>query len=181
VVQDHPDLLFAQNEPAFGSASLIKTDSSGGGMLYAYGCGTPASSDKGCKLGRVNPANVSERSAWSYHAGGGNWSSRIGDAAPVFTGDNILSVAWNSYLQEYVAVYSAVFSQNVMMRTAPSPQGPWSSEITAFTAMPSASGNVYDALAHPEYDANGGQTIYVSYTRSTNAEFSSEVRLVAVE
>jgi hypothetical protein len=47
--------------------------------------------------------------------------------------------------------------------------------------MQPASGNVYDALAHVEYDSNGGQTIYVSYSRSTPAPFSSEVRLVAVE
>ncbi len=128
-----------------------------------------------------DPADVLDRSAWTYYAGDGNWSPQIGDAIAVFTGDNILSVAWNSYLQQYVAVYSAPFSQNVMMRSSPSPQGPWSREVTAFAAMQPASGNVYDAHAHPEYDTNGGQTIYVSYSRSTSAAFSSEVRLVAVE
>jgi hypothetical protein len=44
-----------------------------------------------------------------------------------------------------------------------------------------ATRNVYDALAHAEYDANGGQTIYVSYSRSTPAPFTSEVRFVTVE
>jgi hypothetical protein len=96
------------------------------------------------------------------------------------SGDNILSVAWNNYLQQYVAVYSAPFSQKVMMRSSHYPEGPWSSEVTAFTAMQPASGNVYDAHAHPEYDADGGQTIYVTYSRSTPAPFSSEVRLVAI-
>jgi hypothetical protein len=67
------------------------------------------------------------------------------------------------------------------MRTSVNPEGPWSSEIVAFVAMQPASGNVYDALAHAEYDANGGQTIYVSYSRNTPAPFSSEVRLVAVQ
>jgi hypothetical protein len=68
------------------------------------------------------------------------------------------------------------------MRTSTNPEGPWSSEIVAFVAMqPSGGGNVYDALAHVEYDSNGGQTIYVSYSRSTPAPFSSEVRLVAVK
>jgi hypothetical protein len=67
------------------------------------------------------------------------------------------------------------------MRTSVNPEGPWSSEIVAFVAMQPTSGNVYDALVHAEYDSNGGQTIYVSYTRSTPAAFSSEVRLVAVE
>jgi len=164
VVPAHPDLLFNQNEPSFGSASLISN-----GMLYVYGCGNPADSlDKSCWLGRVIPANVLDRSAWSYYAGNGNWSSQISDATPVFVGNNILSVSWNNYLQQYIAVYSAPFSQNVMIRTASNPEGPWSLAVTAFTAMPPAQGgNVYDAHAHSEYDANGGQTIYVSYSRST--------------
>jgi hypothetical protein len=46
--------------------------------------------------------------------------------------------------------------------------------------MQPASGNVHDAQAHPEYDVNGGQTIYVTYSRSTPAPFSSEIRLVSI-
>ena len=177
VVAAHPDLLFNENEPNFGSATLIS-----GGMLYVYGCGLPTSgTDKGCRLGRVSPANVLDRSAWTYYAGNGNWSAMIGNAVSVFTGDNILSVAWNNYLGQYVAVYSAPLSQNVMMRTAPNPEGPWSSEVTAFTAMQPAQGDVYDAHAHPEYDANGGQTIYVTYSRALPVAFTSEVRLVSIE
>ena len=129
----------------------------------------------------MNPTNVLDRSAWSYYAGNGSWSSQIGDAVIVFTGDNILSVAWNSYLRRYLAVYSAPFSQNVMMRTAPNPEGPWSDELIAFTAMQPAQGNVYDAHAHPEYDVNDGQIVYVTYSRSTPAPFSSEMRLVSIE
>jgi hypothetical protein len=67
-----------------------------------------------------------------------------------------------------------------MMRTSANPEGPWSDEITAFTAMPPTHGNIYDAHAHSEYDVNSGQTIFVTYSRSTPAPFSSEVRLVAI-
>lgn len=176
IVPGHPDLMFSEDEPSFGSASLIQN-----GTLYIYGCGLPNSgTDKGCRLAKVSPAQVQNRSAWMYYSASGTWSPQIGDATPVFTGDSILSVAWNSYLNRYVAVYSAVFSQNVMIRTAPNPQGPWSDEIVAFAAQQPASGNVYDAHAHPEYDINGGQTFFVSYSRATG-EFSSEVRLVSVE
>jgi len=63
----------------------------------------------------------------------------------------------------------------------PLPEGPWSIEIVAFVAVQPTSGNVYDALAHVEYDSNSGQTIYVSYSCSTPAPFSSEVRLGAAE
>ena len=172
IVADHPDLLFTQNEPGFGSAAFISN-----GTLYAYGCDY----NTGCQLGKVDPSSAQDRSAWSFYAGNGNWSSQIGDAVSVFNDANILSVSWNAFLQRYLAVYSPPFSQNVVMRTSLNPEGPWSSEIVAFVAMQPTSGNVYDALAHSEYDANGGQTTYVSYSRSTPAPFSSEVRLVSVQ
>ncbi len=176
IVAGHPDLMFDENEPNFGTAAFIED-----GMLYIYGCGTPSNgADKGCRLGRVDPGSVQDRSAWTFYAGNGNWSSQLGDAVSVFTGSSIVSVSWNSFLQQYVAVYSPPFSQNVVMRTAPNPEGPWSSEVVAFVAMQPASGNVYDAHAHSEYDINGGQTIFVTYSRSTGT-FSSEVRLVSVQ
>jgi hypothetical protein len=172
IVAGHPDLLFTQNEPGFGSASFISNRT-----LYVYGCGYFT----GCQLGKVDPSSAQDRSAWSFYAGNGNWSAQISDAVSIFNDANILSISWNAYLQRYIAVYSPPFSQNVVMRTSVNPEGPWSSEIVAFVAMQPASGNVYDALAHVEYDLDGGQTIYVSYSRSTPAPFSSEVRLVAVE
>jgi hypothetical protein len=46
--------------------------------------------------------------------------------------------------------------------------------------MTPASGKVFDAHAHAEYDINRGQTIFVSYSRSMPAPFSSEERLVAL-
>ncbi|HXY78650.1 MAG TPA: DUF4185 domain-containing protein [Candidatus Acidoferrales bacterium] len=176
VVAGHSDLMFNQNEPGFGTAAFISA-----GTLYIYGCGVPANSaDKGCRLAKVDPGSVLDPSAWTYYARSGNWSSQLSDAVSVIPDVNIMSVSWNSYLQQYVAVYSQLFSQNVMMRTSPNPEGPWSREVTAFVAQQPASGNVYDAHAHAEYDANGGQTIYVTYSRGTGA-FTSEVRLVAVQ
>ncbi len=177
IVAGHPDLMFTESEPTFGSASLIRN-----ATLYVYGCGIPDNgSDKGCRLAKVDPAQVQNRAAWTFYAENGGWSAQIADAAPVFTGGpGILSVAWNGFLQKYVAVYSASFSQNVMLRTAPAPEGPWSDEMVAFEAIQPVSGNVYDAHAHTEYDLNGGQTFFVSYSRATG-EFSSQVRLISVE
>lgn len=173
IVADHPDLIFMQNEPEFGSASFISN-----GTLYAYGCDY----NSGCQLGKVAPASAQDRSAWTFYAGNGNWSTQIGDAVSVFNDASILSISWNDYLQSYLAVYSPPFSQNVVMRTSPNPEGPWSGEKVAFVALPPADGsNVYDALAHAEYDSNGGQTLFVSYTRATTAPFSSEARLVMVQ
>ena len=176
IVADHPDLMFTGNEPAFGSAAFINQ-----GTLYIYGCGIPSnSSDKGCRLAKVDPASVLNRGAWTFYGGNGKWSSQVSDAVSVIPDANILSISWNDYLQQYVAVYSQLFSQNVNLRTAPNPEGPWSREVTAFEAMRPVSGNTYDAHAHSEYDLNGGQTIFVSYSRATG-EFTSEMRVVEVQ
>ena len=176
IVAGHPDLMFNENEPNFGTASLIN-----GGTLYIYGCGTPTNGDdKGCRLAKVDPANAQNPSSWMFYAGNETWSSQLADAVSVFDGSSIVSVAWNSFLEQYVAVYSPPFSQSVNMRTAPNPEGPWSKEVTAFAAMNPVSGNVYDAHAHSEYDVNGGETIFVTYSRSTGT-FTSEVRLVSVQ
>jgi hypothetical protein len=177
IVTDHPDLLFNQNEPSFGSSAFIS-----GGLLYIYGCGTPANgADKGCRLARVDPRSVQNRQAWTFFAGKGTWSSQLGDAVSVFTGNNILSVSWNSHLQRYVTVYSQPLSQNVMVRTSPNPEGPWSDEMIAFAAKQPSQGNTYDAHAHSEYEVDGGRIIYVTYSRSTPAPFTSEVRVVSLE
>jgi hypothetical protein len=175
LVADHPDLMFNQNEPDFGSAALIS-----GGTLYVYGCGHSSDGlDKSCRLARVNPASVQDRSSWRFYAGGNTWSPSVGDAVSVFEGDDTLSVAWNGYLQRYIAVYSVSFSQDVVLRTAPTPEGPWSAELLAFTAMPPVKGNTHDAHAHAEYDSDNGRTLYVSYSRELSAA-TMEVRLVAV-
>jgi hypothetical protein len=178
IVTDHPDLLFTQDEPSFGSAALIVN-----GRLYAYGCGTPPNgSGKPCRLGRVDPANVLDRNSWTFYAANGNWSPQISDAVSVFGGDDFLSVSWNPYLQLYVAVYNAPVSSDVMMRTSVNPEGPWSGETKIFTAMQPTAGVswVYDTLTHPEFNGENGRTMYLSYSRGTGT-FSSEVRLVSLE
>jgi Domain of unknown function (DUF4185) len=176
VVANHPDLMFTQDEPNFGSAALIAA-----GTLYIYGCATPTNnSDKGCRLAKVDPAIVLNRAAWNFYAGNGNWSSQLSNAISVIPDANILSISWNDYLQQYVAIYSRLLSNSIMIRTAPNPEGPWSGERTAFVAMPPTSGDVYDARSHAEYDLNGGQTIFVTYSRTTGS-FSSEVRLVSMQ
>jgi hypothetical protein len=173
---EHPDLLFGQNDPSFGTAAFADGDT-----LYAYGCN---SSNPGvpCVLGRVALANVLDVGSWSFYAGSGNWSSSLADATTVLQAAPIMNVAWNDYLQCYVAVYNLPFSQQVKMRTSPKPEGPWSREITAFDALPPANGgsSVHDAQAHPEYNAGGGQVMYVTYSHSTGA-FTSELRLVSVQ
>lgn len=176
-VPAHPDLLFTETEPNFGSAAVFS-----GGTLYVYGCGLPKSGlDKGCRIAKVDPSTVQDRSTWQFCSGNGKWTSSASDAVSVFSGGSILSVSWNAFLQRYVAVYSVPFSQDVDIRTAPAPEGPWSPALLAFHAVSPSQGHTYDAHAHSEFDADGGQTIYVTYSRILPKAFSSEVRLVALK
>jgi hypothetical protein len=173
---EHPDLLFGQSDPDFGSAAFATGDT-----LYAYACngnilGAP------CVLGQVALENVLNVSAWTFYAGNGNWSGNVADAVTVMNAAPIMNVSWNDYLQCYVAVYNAPFSQDVMIRTSPKPEGPWSQEVIAFEALAPTSGgsSVHDALAHPEFNGNDGQIMYVTYSHSTGA-FTSDLQLVSVE
>lgn len=178
VVPGHPDIMFDGSEPAFGSAALMKD-----GLLYVYGCAIATDGlDKGCRLARVDPATVQDRSTWTFFGGGSSWSTSVSDAVPVFDGNDILSVSWNDYLGAYLAIYSAPFSGNdVVLRTAPSPEGPWSGEMHVFSAEGSVDGGTsFDAQAHAEYASDGGRIVYVTYSRQTSTAGAGEVRLLAL-
>jgi hypothetical protein len=172
----HPDLIFGQTAPSFGTAAFAD-----GNTLYAYGCTSSGIGSVSCVVGRVSLADVLDPNAWSFYAGNGIWSSYLGDAVTVMQGAPIMNVSWNDYLQCYVAIYNKVLSRPVVMRTAPAPEGPWSREVLAFEALaPAGGGTVHDAQAHPEFNGNGGQIMYVTYSHSTG-EFLSELRLVEVK
>jgi hypothetical protein len=169
----NPDMVFLQGEPDWGAASLIV-----GGTLYALSCGS--ADNKPCLLARVDPARIYDRSAWTYYTGNGNWSSTMNAAVTLFEGNDILNVSWNGYLQRYIAIYSSPLSNDVMARTAPRLEGPWSSDIRLFTAMTPGDGSaVYDAQSHPEFNADGGQTMYVAYSRALPVS-GAEIRQVSV-
>jgi hypothetical protein len=162
IVPGHSDLMFSSSETGFGGAAVISN-----GLLYVYGCHHAEGLDKSCQVAKVSPATVQDKTTWTYYAGDGTWSSNENAAVTVFTGLDIMSVSWNNYLQRYVACYNALGTQNVMLRTAPAPEGPWSDELVAFTSVLNSDGSqAYDAQAHSEFDANGGQTIYVTYTNN---------------
>ncbi len=174
-VNEHPTLFFEETDPAFGSAALVDdTD------LYIYGCDANKSI-KPCHLARVPIADVLDPDAWQYYANNDTWSSSLKEAQTVFDGNDIMSVFYSPYLDRYLAVYILPLVNQTMLRTAPRPEGPWSRPIKVFkaTAAISDTGWVNDVLVHPKYTADGGKTIYATYSRQV-APFQSEVRLVAV-
>jgi hypothetical protein len=169
-----PTAMFGNGEPGFGAALFTEGD-----LLYAYGCSGGDGLRKPCFLARVPFEAALDRSAWKFFSMGG-WTSELANAAPVFDGNGILSVAYNRYLSAYLAVYTPPLSNRVLMRTAPRPEGPWSNPIEAFATATPARLWVYDAQAHHEFERDDGRFVYVTYTVVTSEE-ASAMRLVEVE
>jgi len=56
----------------------------------------------------------------------------------------------------------------VYMRTAPKPEGPWTADVLAYSpTLLEANGYAYAAVAHPYLDSTG-KTLTISYTNSPN-------------
>ncbi|MGO8969027.1 MAG: DUF4185 domain-containing protein [Myxococcaceae bacterium] len=171
----HPTLLFGQDEPGFGTATAVEGDE-----LFAFGCVQDGLTFH-CLLAEVALEAVFDRSAWRYWDGTA-WSTSLSAARPVFDASSIVSVAYNAYLGQWIAIYSAVLSNDVLIRTAPQLVGPWSDPTRLLTAdRRGLGGTSYDAQAHAELAEEGGQVLYVTYSRPNgNGLFGLELALVRV-
>src|SRR5439155_16517915 len=115
-----------------------------GNLLYAFAC-THDMLTFHCTLSRVDLARLLERSGWTYWDGA-HWNTDLHRARAVLDGASITSVQFNAHLGKWTAIYSAVESNDVLLRAAPALAGPWSEPVTLFTA---------DRKGHegPTYDA----------------------------
>jgi hypothetical protein len=166
--------VFRVEDRAYGNAAVRSGDD-----LYVYGC-----SSRGlgiaCRVARTPLRDVLDVRTWRYYAGSDRWSDAAEDARPVLEANFILSVAYNTNLSEYLAVYSRPLTNDVMVRTAKRPEGPWSTAVRAFTARKPARNWVYDAQAHPELERENGRIQYVTYSITKDAT-KGEMRLVEIE
>jgi serine/threonine protein kinase len=161
-----PRILFGADEPNWGSAALVVDD-----WMYAYGCECQ-NLGCSCRLARVPLASASDRSAWQFFATNGHWSSNWRDAQPVLRGgiqSGILSVHWNPYIGQFLAIYSRVLDARITIRFAERPEGPWTEkEMIEVDTLHSAPNWVWTTwgLGHPELMRDGGRTEHVSYWRN---------------
>ena len=172
-----PSPLFAAPTPAFALGGVVNADD---GFLYLYGCDSVSGQlDSVCRVGRADAGDAADATAW--HAWDGTaWTADLTRAAVVLHGPpGDLSVSFNQYLGAFIAVYSGIFSDDVWLRSAPRPEGPWSEPRKLFTALAPSAGNDYAAKEHPELAQDGGRTLIVSYARPTGT-FDEEVRLSSV-
>ena len=170
-----PGLLFTDPEPDFVNAMIYHN------MVYVFG--RPHNMDTSNApyvAARAPLAQATNRSAYTFW-NGSSWTSDVNQVTALFTGiPGAMSVSYNSYLGQFLAVYSQALSNDVMMQTAPSIVGPWSSPIVAFSGLPPSQGaNDYAGIEHPELAKNGGRTIYVSYFQPLS-DVTGEMHLVEV-
>ncbi|MBO0853389.1 MAG: DUF4185 domain-containing protein [Nocardia sp.] len=94
-----------------------------GGYVYKYG--TQAGRQHDGYISRVKEADIANIDAYEYWDGHG-WKPKDANAArPIVSGVGELSVQWNQHLNQYVMMTTDPFD-SVVMRTSPSPVGPWS-------------------------------------------------------
>jgi hypothetical protein len=120
----------------------------GPGDPYLYSFGTPNGRGGSAYVSRVPPNLVPDLTKYEYWDGG-NWvPGNPGAAVPVIPGPvGEMSAQYNTYLKQYVALYCNG-PNDVVMRTAPAPQGPWGPEQVMVTSneMP---GGIYAPFLHP--------------------------------
>lgn len=165
-----PNLLFSPSEPSLTAAMAD------GGFVYVY---LSLAQNKGIIVGRAPFAQAGTRSAYTFFDGAA-WQPDVTHGKPVGIAFlSSLSVTYNAYLRQYLAVGSAIFSADVMMLTAPAPAGPWTS-VKGFTGMaPAANTYDYAAIEHPELDESGGQVVRITYYHPSGA-LTGELRLAEV-
>jgi hypothetical protein len=118
---------------------------------YLYSFGTPSGRGGPAFLSRVPPNFVPDLTKYQYWNGDKNTWVPVnpGAATPVFPGPvGEMSAQYNPYLKQYLVLYTNGGSNDVVARTAPAPQGPWSPEqvlVSAFQ-MP---GGIYAPMIHP--------------------------------
>lgn len=172
---EEPTLLFTSEGDNFGAAALAVDD-----WLYAYACASQGGFGKPCRVGRVPLADVLDRAAWHFWDGDA-WVDDPDDGVTIFEGNSQLTVHHNPHLDAYLAVHVDGMTDDLVLRTAPAPEGPWSAQEFAFTAEPDqGDGFVYCGLGHEELAGDGGRLEYVSYYRGTG-DWTGEIRLVEVE
>jgi len=164
-------LLFASDEPTWGSAALVVGD-----WLYVYGELNRAC----CRLARVPLARVLDRSAWRFYAGR-SWVQDWGRGWLILDGDGFLTVSWNAYLGKYLAVNARGLSSQISVRTADRPEGPWSRQVL-IEGIPSTGifPWINSAASHSELSREGGRFELITYHRGFS-NGRSETRAIEIE
>jgi hypothetical protein len=115
---------------------------------YVYSFGTPAGRAGPAFLARVPQGFVPDLTKYQYWSSSGWVPGNPSAATPVIPGPvGELSAQYNTYLKQYLVLYCNG-GNDVVARTAPAPQGPWSPEQMLVPSM-QMPGGIYAPFLHP--------------------------------
>jgi hypothetical protein len=131
-----------------------------GGWVYQYG--TPPSRGGAVHVARVPAGQMINLGAYEYWDSGRWVPGDPGAARPITDGAGELSVAYNSFLGQYLMTTSDRFN-NIVLRRSPTPTGPWGPpEVLVYgNQLPTA----YGAFIHPW---SSGPDLYFATTVHSN-------------
>ena len=174
-----PGLLFTAPDDAYFPTLALD------GYVYAFGCSKRGFLDFACKLARAPLASAEQRASYEFYDGKA-WVADSSKAAYVIDRTSVApSISYNAHLGRYLAVNCELVSSTILLRTAPSIEGPWSEsvEIAAdgTSILPPTNSSQYNYLCveHPELSAADGTSIVIGFSRPT-APFQGDVRLARV-
>ncbi|MCH5641105.1 MULTISPECIES: DUF4185 domain-containing protein [unclassified Gordonia (in: high G+C Gram-positive bacteria)] len=125
---------------------------------YVYQYGTPNGRHGAAFIARVRPADILNLNRYEYFAGNG-WSPNPAAAVPIIRQPvSETTVAYNNYLGKFVMLTER--AGNIMLRTSPSPVGPWSGE--RLIVARSQTDGLYAPYIHPR---STGQMLYFAASR----------------
>jgi hypothetical protein len=143
-----PRVRFTAGDQNFQQGAFMRP-----GDGYVYSFGTPSGRGGAAHLSRVPEASVLDLTQYEYWNkpvfGNGSWVlNRPSSATTVIPAPvSEMSVQYNTYLQQYIALYCNG-ANNVVIRTAPAPQGPWSAaQVLVKSAQ--VPGGIYAPFIHP--------------------------------
>jgi hypothetical protein len=181
-------VLLPGEEPQF--AALLVHE----GAAWAYRCAPGGASGEGyfpCVLGRAPEAELADPAAYRYFVAGQGFAGTLAEATLVVEGAPDFTVHWNARLGAFLMLYVEPFSQEIRIRTAPAPEGPFSEPTLLWTCrLPATDPQAfcYGAKQHPQLGSPDGSRLVLSYnTLSLDpaaTRFHPELyfpRLVAIE
>ena len=122
----------------------------GPGDPYLYSFGTPNGRSGSAYVARVSPGFIPDLTKYEYwNSDSNSWvPNNPAAATPVVPGPvGEMSAQFNTYLKQYLILYCNR-SNDVVMRTAPAPQGPWGPEQLLVSSM-QFPGGIYAPFLHP--------------------------------
>lgn len=145
-----------------------------GDEVYIWGAGITGTS--AVRLAKVPAAQILDRSAYRFFTGTDEkgepmWSEREDDAVPVIDSLNReFSVAYNPGLNCYLMTTLDNVNQQMILRDAENPWGPWSKPVLLFDESyvqheDPVDHHFYGCFMNSQFMDNGGKTVYMTLNK----------------